>query len=186
MNLGSDDNRIFPFFRGVGVVFWQEKEETDEMTEKMSCLKPNIRKSTGLDEMLVPQKTLKSACVHRTHTQTHTHSRLSGFELRWMLSVTFQTWERRRGTVHLLDCRYSLFTEKHIQPSILQYQPATILETACILCISLFEPHMAIKRDNMAKWCPRVAELKMAVYSLITPLHHFCTTNKAGVHLALI
>lgn len=32
MNLGSDDNGFF--LGGVGAVFWWEKEETDEMTEK--------------------------------------------------------------------------------------------------------------------------------------------------------
>lgn len=44
---------------------------------------------------------------------------------------------------------YSLFKEKHIQLSTLRYQPATILETACILCISLFESHMATKMEIM-------------------------------------
>lgn len=48
--------------RGGVAVFWREKEETDEMTggKKMSRLKPNIRKSTGLDEMPVPQKKKKN------------------------------------------------------------------------------------------------------------------------------
>lgn len=87
----------------------------------MNRLKPNIRRSTGLDKMPVPQKTLKSACLRLApsptscaHARTHNHGRFSGFELRRMLSVTFQKCERRRGTVHLSETLvFSLYGETY-------------------------------------------------------------------------
>lgn len=73
---------FFPsfFFGGVGVVFWREKEETDEMTEKNEPFEAQHQKEHWLDEMPVPQKTLKSACLHPP-APLHPHPRLSGFEL---------------------------------------------------------------------------------------------------------
>lgn len=88
------------FWEGWGWCFWREKEETDEMTEKNEPFEAQHQKEHRLDEMPVPPKTLKSAPPPHT---PHIHPRLSGFELGRMLSVTFQKWERRRGTVHLSE-----------------------------------------------------------------------------------
>lgn len=103
---------------GGDAAFWREKEETDEMTGgKNEPFEAQHQK----DEMPVPQKTLKSAFLHPTpsptsctHTCTHNHARFPGFELRRMLSVTFQKCERRRGTVHLSETLvFSLYGETY-------------------------------------------------------------------------
>lgn len=123
----------------------------------MNRLKPNIRRSTGLDKMPVPQKTLKSACLRLapsptscTHTRAHT---ITAASLVLNYGGCYQShFKSVRGDEGLFTFQkrwYSLFTEKHIQLSTLRYQPATILETACILCISLFESHMATKMEIM-------------------------------------
>lgn len=82
------------------------------MTEKKELFEAKHQKEYHLDEMPVPPKTLKSSPPPHTHTRTHPH--LSGFELGRMLSVTFQKWERRRGTGHLSEMLvFSLYGETY-------------------------------------------------------------------------
>lgn len=166
---------FFPFFlkRWGGGGILAGKNRWIEQGGKMSRLKSNIRKSTGLDKMLVPQKekkklwNLPSCSLHlqTTPTPSLTHTHLSilnwdGFYLSHFISGREDagqfTFQKR-------------FVEKLIQQTTLLYQPVTILETACILCIALFESDIVIKADNKTKWCLRVAGLKLraAIYSLI-------------------
>lgn len=58
----------FFFFPGGGGVFWREKEETDEMTEKKELFEAKHQKEYHLDEMPVPPKTLKSSPLPVPHT----------------------------------------------------------------------------------------------------------------------
>lgn len=134
----------------------RRKKQMKWQGEKMNRLKPNIRRSTGLNEMPVPQKTLKSACLcpapsptSCTHTRTHNHARFPVLNYGGCYQSHFKSVRGDEGLFTFQKRWYSLFTEKHIQLSTLRYQPATILETACILCISLFESHMATKMEIM-------------------------------------
>lgn len=61
---------FFFFLEGWGAVFWREKEETDEMTEKNEPFEVQHQKEHRLDKMPVSPKTLKSAPPPHTHTQT--------------------------------------------------------------------------------------------------------------------
>lgn len=158
----------------------RRKKQMKWQGEKMNRLKPNIRRSTGLDEMPVPQKTLKSAFLHPTpsptsctHTCTHNHARFPGFELRRMLSVTFQKCERRRGTVHLSETLvFSLYGETYPAEHITISACDNIGNSMYPLYLSVWVSHGHKDGDNVAKWCLRVADLKpsAATYSLTTTL----------------
>lgn len=103
---------FFFFLEGCGWCFWREKEETDEMRGKNEAFEAQHQKEHRLDEMSVPQKNFEIRLL--APLPTHTPLRLFGFELRRMLSVTFQKWERRRETVHLSETLvFSLFGETY-------------------------------------------------------------------------
>lgn len=163
MNLGSDDNSFFFFNRGVVAIFWQEEEETDEMRsrKKRSRLKSDIRNGTSSNEMPLPPKKkeknfeirLLAACAPNcTHTYTHTHLSLV-FKQDWMLSGTFQKWERDCSPSHILLLHGNASSRAYYYISQSQYWKQHVSS------VSLLEPQMLIKRDNVA------------IHSLLTPEH---------------
>lgn len=111
MNLGSDDNRFFFFLEGwVGgrcfggrrkkQMKWQGKKwAVWSATSERAPVGWNAGSSKNFEISPLP---------------SYTHPRLPGFELGRMLSVTFQKWERRRGTVHLSETLvFSLYGETY-------------------------------------------------------------------------
>lgn len=173
MNLGSGDNRwgFFFFWRGVGGVFLagDGRNRWNELFEAQH------QKEHGLDEMPVPQKNFEIRLLAPLPTLTPSFvSSVLNYG-----GCYLSHFKSGRGGERLFTFQkrwYSLFTEKHIQPSILLYQPVTIFETACILCISLFESRAAMRRDNTAKWWLRVADLKLKAAMLLLN-HHTASDN---------
>lgn len=159
MNLGSGDNRCF--FGGVWVaILAREGRNRWNDREKWAVWSPTSDRAQVGWNAGSSKKTLKSDC---SHVSPHNRPLL----ISWVLNYGgcyLSHFKSRRGGERLFTFqkrRHSLFTEKHIQLSILLYQPATIFETACILCIALFESRMAIRRDNAAKWWLKVVDLKL-------------------------
>lgn len=149
---------FFFFWRGGGGVLAGEGRNRWNDREKNEPFEAQHQKEHRLDEMPVPPKTLKSASLP---PPLLTPSSLPFLNYGGCYLSHFKSGRGGEGLFTFQRRWYSLFTEKHIQPNTLLYQPATILETACILCISLFESCGAMKRDNIAKWCLRVADLKL-------------------------
>lgn len=130
----------------------RRKKQMKWQGEKMNRLKPNIRRMKC--RFLKKLWNQPSCTPHHhqppAHTRAHT---ITPASLVLNYGGCYQShFKSVRGDEGLFTFQkrwYSLFTEKHIQLSTLRYQPATILETACILCISLFESHMATKMEIM-------------------------------------
>lgn len=161
MNLGSDDNRVFFIWGVLGggdAAFWREKEETDEMTggKKWTVWSPTSERAPVWIKCRFLKKLWNQPACASHHHQPPAHTRahtITAASLVLNYGGCYQShFKSVRGDEGLFTFQkrwYSLFTEKHIQLSTLRYQPATILETACILCISLFESHMATKMEIM-------------------------------------
>lgn len=174
---------IWGVLGGGDAAFWREKEETDEMTggKKWTVWSPTSEGAPVWIKCRFLKKLWNQpACAshhHRppahTHTRTHNHARFSGFELRRMLSVTFQKCERRRGTVHLSETLvFSLYGETYPAEHITISACDNIGNSMYPLYLSVWVSHGHKDGDNVAKWCLRVADLKpsAATYSLTTTL----------------
>lgn len=169
MNLGFDDNRFFLGGGGVEMrYFGGRRKKQMKWQKKRSRLKQNIRKSS----VWLKCRFLKNFEIKPPppHTYTHTLIALVLNDGGCYLSH-FKSGRGGEGQFTFQKRWNSLFLEKNIQQSTLLYQPAAILETTCTLCISLLESCRAIKTDNIGKWCPRVADLKLSVAMVYVNIH---------------
>lgn len=157
--------------------FGGRRKKQMKWQKKRSRLKQNIRKSSIWLKCRFLQKLWNQAPAPLTHTHTLITLVLND---RGCYLSHFKSGRGGEGQFTFQKRWNSLFLEKHIQQSTLLYQPAAILETACALCISLLESCRAIKTDNIGKWCPRVADLKLSVamvYMLISTAHQTTDHN---------
>lgn len=168
MNLSSDDNSFFSliFRRDGGSILagggrnmkWTGKNESFEVQhQKEHRFGWNVGSSKKRRNFEI---SLLAPCTSKPHPlslqHSHAHTRLSVLNWGGFYLSHFKSGRKDEG----LFTFQKRFAEKHIQPSTLLYQPVTILETASILCIALFESDIVKKADNITKWCLRVADGK--------------------------
>lgn len=129
----------------------RRKKQMKWQGEKMNRLKPNIRRSTGLDEMPVPQKNFEISLLapHTITNLLHTHVHTQSRPLPWfwttedVISHISKVWEETRDcspfrNAGILSLRRNISSWAHYDISLRQYWKQHVSSVS--LCLSLTWP----------------------------------------------